>query len=512
MTTQYPRWMEDMRDLIGDKSLRQIAIPASHDSGTYDLSDHIAPDARPISQWLPAWCTENWAKTQQMNIRQQLNAGIRALDLRICRFRNISGYDDHDVRIIHSLYGPKIDNVLQQVQDFMADNPMEIVILVIGTNLVSDAMSTKSNTLLCELIGRLFGPGSRLGDVLVPRGEGVHYTLNELWRTQPARRLIVAFDYGDFKQEFKRYQWAWNKGDTFHDGTDNQHGVQDLGSLRAGLEKAFASPDPDKFGFVSCCLTPDDPFIRRSPLSTLRTQCAEPAAVAALWLKYHWHNAAVNIVKFDYFDITLQVEVALAINCGKERGWWRYNTADTGGAVRMERLFLDTTPLRAPQGAMVVGVRLVHTATDARYQTGNRIAPVLYYRTPDGNVESVTNFVNNAHYTPITNDLHADSTPLHSPPGYVLRGLRFVKTTYAAGYATDNRIAPVLICAPEGGGSEIAVTNKKNNGWHFAGLPGLYADTTELAYDRPMVGLALIKSAYGEFATNNRLVPATTHI
>src|SRR5947209_11083662 len=84
------RWMEQAAAYIGKKPYNRIAIPGTHDSGTYGListydrpaNDAFAPDAESwvVKAGTFAGIAEIWAKAQDNNIYQQLVDGIRAID------------------------------------------------------------------------------------------------------------------------------------------------------------------------------------------------------------------------------------------------------------------------------------------------------------------------------------------------------------------------------------------------------------------------------------------------
>jgi hypothetical protein len=100
-------WMRDrLEGSLGDKSLRQMALPASHDAGMYVLS---------LKSVL--------GKTQDLNIHDQLMAGVRYFDLR-------PRWADNDFTICHGpITGPRLDAVLNDVQRFMAEGHRELAIL-----------------------------------------------------------------------------------------------------------------------------------------------------------------------------------------------------------------------------------------------------------------------------------------------------------------------------------------------------------------------------------------------
>jgi len=110
-----------------DISLQNMIIPGTHDSGTHGIThaSAISPDADPLyhlpNPIIPIFAA-GWSKTQACTIAQQLEGGIRYLDLRL-------EWHQGEVWIVHAMFSDTLDNVLQDIQAFAADHPREIVIL-----------------------------------------------------------------------------------------------------------------------------------------------------------------------------------------------------------------------------------------------------------------------------------------------------------------------------------------------------------------------------------------------
>ena len=77
-------WMSSLPDELKKIPLIYLAIPGSHDSMSYDLKNEVAPDADPIVnslfRWIPC-VVKKWAKTQKYSITEQLQNGIRLVNL-----------------------------------------------------------------------------------------------------------------------------------------------------------------------------------------------------------------------------------------------------------------------------------------------------------------------------------------------------------------------------------------------------------------------------------------------
>ena len=129
----YSRWMENLPNEKQLSPLKDLVIPGSHDSGTFFLDQNmeIGPDESSAIHTLGSIfgkvaksVIHSWSVTQSMTIYEQLLSGIRYLDLRVA-YRA----EDKKIRVVHGLFGWTIDQVLDEVNRFVANYPKEIVIL-----------------------------------------------------------------------------------------------------------------------------------------------------------------------------------------------------------------------------------------------------------------------------------------------------------------------------------------------------------------------------------------------
>ena len=105
-------WMGDMFPEIGYKTLRDIVLPGSHDAGMYcgESADYLS------------------GKTQDQNLYQQLQGGVRYFDLRV--------KDGDPQLIVHAnsdgtLYATcqPVETVMKDVRKFLEENHNEVVVL-----------------------------------------------------------------------------------------------------------------------------------------------------------------------------------------------------------------------------------------------------------------------------------------------------------------------------------------------------------------------------------------------
>lgn len=97
---QLSSWMNMIND---DAKISEIAIPGSHDSGTYGMN--------------------YTAETQDCSFEEQLNRGVRYFDVRV-------NFVDDDYVIFHGpINGAKYEHVLKDIKNFLDENPSEFLIL-----------------------------------------------------------------------------------------------------------------------------------------------------------------------------------------------------------------------------------------------------------------------------------------------------------------------------------------------------------------------------------------------
>jgi len=180
-------------DTIGDRPLRRIVMPGTHDSATYTLNGDspVAIDCE-INQVNPICDLEvprafsGWAKAQGLNIAAQLEAGVRYLDLRVCWHETTAG---PRLFACHGLRGPSMSSVLAQIEEFLDRTEREILILDFQ----------KFYEVSWLHLGLLAEIRSRFGSRMLEAGPGFgveqlkEITPNQMW--QAGKRVIVI--YGD---------------------------------------------------------------------------------------------------------------------------------------------------------------------------------------------------------------------------------------------------------------------------------------------------------------------------
>ncbi|MFB2838736.1 phosphatidylinositol-specific phospholipase C domain-containing protein [Floridanema evergladense] len=315
-TINSAKWMEQLAPRIGDKPLREIYIPGTHDSGTYGLipshirpiDDVFAPDANNGLLRFGTYIgvTDAWAKAQEKTIYQQLVDGIRHLDLRPCTEKNGT------LRICHGMYGPLMQYVLKDIKKFASENPKEIVIVEFGgisvtlpekvEEEVRKLLENDADLRLQKMIQ------SELGQYLVDHSKVTPTsTPNEIWNTQAGKSLIVIYANNSNSSYWSTANRtnSWKAQDTW-----NVH------RKRETLENALKdSQNEDKLFLFSGAATPDDNgnFLF-SGLASLQNLADQTNPVVLGWVKNEWSKKRLNIIEIDFYNRTCLVPLTYALN------------------------------------------------------------------------------------------------------------------------------------------------------------------------------------------------------
>ncbi len=204
-----PDWMGALASQIGPLPLNEIVLPGTHDSATFSIpaagrtsqapAGAVSPDAvdpsdplTALTALLPRAVTERisapWSRAQDLDIAEQLAAGVRYLDLRVC-----AGPAAHPgLYACHGLYGaPLRSAVLNPAASFLAAHPREILILDFHHFAGSAVRGIMPAALHQELAGEIHA--AFRGLLLPPGPLGAAITLNAVWQT-PGRVIVLYND------------------------------------------------------------------------------------------------------------------------------------------------------------------------------------------------------------------------------------------------------------------------------------------------------------------------------
>lgn len=187
-------WMEAAYDKIKDKTLAELCLPGTHDSGTYQLFDILAPDATAIIRelWNKARVggatgigefIKGMAVTQTKTFYQQFDAGVRYIDLRVCVM-------DGKFYTCHSLRGNLISMLMQDVRKFLDENQKEVLVFKVGFKSMNDKEKDDAWTEMRGIVGPNFYRPTSIGELLGKR-------FSELVDARAPKRAIFLLDSAD---------------------------------------------------------------------------------------------------------------------------------------------------------------------------------------------------------------------------------------------------------------------------------------------------------------------------
>ncbi|SDT53663.1 Peptidase inhibitor family I36 [Paenibacillaceae bacterium GAS479] len=351
-------WMEQVNQVnpnFANTKLRDVILPGSHDSGTGVFDDPgfdnaLSPDlinTTQIYQYvIPTEVAKAQGRTQDFNVAEQLNAGIRYIDLRPgpnqwfdgLTFRN----QETTLRTMHGLYGEGMEEILASTKNFLDANPKEIVILDFQ---LFHVMTDVSYT---HLKNRLM---YYLGDMLLPQSYGVDTTLGQMWAEN--KRVLIYYgshNYwsgattkasGPVPSQFKNEPYIWNRSLDMRSVWMNR---DNAGSLKGDIEAEVnvAAQHPDKLHILQNMVTP-------AIGTSVASVAASANAIAMNGLQSDWPSKGVNVIQTDFFNYTDIVNVIKRLNMkekdasGTEYGVYVYEHPNFQGKVN--RLFGDVDNL-----------------------------------------------------------------------------------------------------------------------------------------------------------------------
>lgn len=402
-STSNRNWMEQVNQVnpnFKNLSLRDVILPGTHDSGTSPINPNskLAPDLIPLvlRPFVPASFVAKPSRAQEMTAKEQLNAGVRYLDLRVgANIYMEDGYkvirDEENLKTMHGVYGEDLDPILQATKEFLEQNQKEIVVLDF------QHFYSMSDGGYARLLGKL---ETYLGSMMVPKSWGGYQekqvtdengqvkieksydigklTLDTMWKSN--RRVIVLFgshhywksdsltgdlslqhDYwndemkdGDIPANIMNSSIIWGRKEAMNSKWVNTDKPSALKEDMDDVSKNSESEET-RLHVMQNLLTPQFYLDKMkymfipttTPVDPLPPKIADVAGdandIAMNGLQGQWYDEnkkirPVNIVMMDMFNWTDAVNVIKKINMsrpdasGTEEGVYVYQHSDYTGA------------------------------------------------------------------------------------------------------------------------------------------------------------------------------------
>lgn len=224
----------------------------------------------------------NWSINQYESVKEQLNGGIRYLDLRLATKSN-----SDSIYFLHGLYGSEVNEPLHQIDDWLSAHPSEFIILDFQHFY---AFSDDHHRQLITKIKNIFRwklcPFYKSLDNI-----SLQWLNSEKYQIIIIYRNIVA----------KNYQDLWPSGlwPTPWPNTTNTE------ELIEYLNKTIETRSPN-MGFVSqCLLTPDTSYVMKHLCGNLHNLSNKCRLVSFPWINAQKPGpGGINIVITDFVALS----------------------------------------------------------------------------------------------------------------------------------------------------------------------------------------------------------------
>ncbi|XP_043265188.1 PI-PLC X domain-containing protein 2 isoform X2 [Colletes gigas] len=271
---------------------------------TINRRNDVGPDEPKYIRALGRYCSLlskpiifNWSITQHDVIKDQLNGGIRYLDLRVAT-KPTNG----DIYFLHGLYGSTIYQPLQEVAEWLTSHSNEIVVLDFQHFY---SFSETDHRHLVDTIFRIFQRS------LCPIASSFdHITLRRLNLEKYQVIVIYRNAYA------KNYSNLWPSG-LWLTPWPNTVRVDELVDF---LNKELQTRNPN-IGFVSqCILTPDVPYVLKHICGTLQRDLVPACRKVILsWInEKRPGRGGLNIVIADFVSDDNFLFCKTVIECNKK--------------------------------------------------------------------------------------------------------------------------------------------------------------------------------------------------
>jgi hypothetical protein len=191
-------WMADQKDIIGQRPLRQVVIPGSHDAATYEDSScpggecwHFGPPEALFTQ------------SQSQDVTAQLNAGSRNLDLRFTAYdwdpaqgEDFYVFHGTDAKGVPNASLLKMDKVLVDIDTWLNQPGHEREIVFLGMFVYREdrdpAARAQSKAICDATLGWELAHGKVIQSSMLPPNTALtDMSMNEIWALPGQPQIIV---------------------------------------------------------------------------------------------------------------------------------------------------------------------------------------------------------------------------------------------------------------------------------------------------------------------------------
>ncbi len=217
-------WMQNLPDTVKARPMTQLKLLGSHDSGAYRLNLTATPpmEETPMMDWVVDIARDNpeanqvlrqVTLAQRLNISEQLQQGIRALDLRI-----LYNSDVQEFFMSHSMATDTLSSGLAQIRQFMTEHPGELIVIQMQDDAEHGEMTAPHNHEAISMVH------AALGQFLIPvtQNRTLNSTMTLGTLVKSNKRILFSFldrlsrKYGDIWSS-SVINTSWPNGQTVNE-------------------------------------------------------------------------------------------------------------------------------------------------------------------------------------------------------------------------------------------------------------------------------------------------------
>ncbi|CAL1542477.1 unnamed protein product [Lymnaea stagnalis] len=286
-----------------DLPLTKLAIPGSHNSGTFNLdaSGGLSPGTsadvinlvnNPTVGPLAKGVVHRWSVCQSLDFIKQLNAGVRYFDLRVAT-KDAS----EDLYFVHQLFGLKVTELTESIVKFLQEHPHEVIFLDFNHFY---SMELEHHIQLITHLIYVFGPK------ICHRRDPDSLTLNKMWEEE---KQVIIFYQDAAGEDFLETFTTASLSAPWPNTPETSKSIQFLTSLHEHrCSKGFLVSQG--------VLTPTMTTIMAGLFSTLETWNRQWTPVFCSWIKERSAKfiQPLNIVITDFVENDDFVQTVIDLN------------------------------------------------------------------------------------------------------------------------------------------------------------------------------------------------------
>lgn len=303
-------WMGDLAESIKDKPLCQVGLPGTHDSGTFMFDQELgaSPDSdltmtiqdkldgaggrgllgsigSVINDTILGTVFTSLCKTQDKSIKEQLEGGIRYLDLRVVRHE-----ENGNFYTCHGVFCVDMKTVIDDINEFLNENEKEIVLLDFNHLFNMDGHHKEFLDSILATLGDKVAKFSKLK---------ADSPVEDYWKA--GAQVVILYCGDQVIGRCKGKVWAQSEiSSPWPNATD-------ISILHDKLNESVENRSKDKFFVLQGLLTPDANLVKEEILAnnvstSLETIAKRVSSKVVGWIEQEWYEQIQNVVIVDFFE------------------------------------------------------------------------------------------------------------------------------------------------------------------------------------------------------------------